>query len=305
MDSKLNSIGGQLDVPKLPDTKTGIKLKQKLLQDEAVQNVKNLRKVALLSIEDKSLVHVSYELFNSIDFQAGTQATKALYNVFNIIDNILNYPYSDEQRVINLTNFQSQVFRQETTLKFLRTLGFEPSISPDVLVLPYDKPVKRLMIAREAMMSKLATKVEAAQSADVESKLGFPTFQRYSELFGTDLTERTAKAEREQLLLSHTEVLKLQEETDCATVEEYVVELGENANEFQLMFMDVLGRSNKAKDVLAVLRDLWLETNVLHKAAVFLRQCFADPVSRAVLSDAKDKNAKFARNLLMIDIMEA
>ena len=48
MDSKLNSIGGQLDVPKLPDTKTGIKLKQKLLQDEAVQNVKNLRKVALL-----------------------------------------------------------------------------------------------------------------------------------------------------------------------------------------------------------------------------------------------------------------
>ena len=105
---------------------------------------------------------MSYELFNSIDFQAGTQATKALYNVFNIIDNILNYPYSDEQRVINLTNFQSQVFRQEATLKFLRTLGFEPSISPDVLVLPYDKPVKRLMIAREAMMSKLATKVEAA-----------------------------------------------------------------------------------------------------------------------------------------------
>jgi len=68
MDSKLNTIGGQLDVPKLADTKTGIKLKQKLLQDESVQNVKNLRKVALLNIEDKSLVHVSYELFNSIDF---------------------------------------------------------------------------------------------------------------------------------------------------------------------------------------------------------------------------------------------
>lgn len=52
-------------------------------------------------------------------------------------------------------------------------------------------------------------------------------------------------------------------------------------------------------------RDLWLEVNVLHKTAIFLRQCFIDPVSRAVLTDAKDKNSKFARNILMIDIMEA
>ena len=52
------------------------------------------------------------------------------------------------------------------------------------------------------------------------------------------------------------------------------------------------------------LRDLWVEINVLHKTAVFLRQCFADPVSRASLSDAKEKNSKFARNILCIDIME-
>lgn len=88
------------------------------------------------------------------------------------------------------------------------------------------------MIAREAMMSKLSTKVEAAQSADVEGKIDFPTFQRLSELFGVDLTEKTSKPERDQILLSHTEVLKLQEETDCKTIEEYVVELGENSNEF-------------------------------------------------------------------------
>jgi hypothetical protein len=62
---------------------------------------------------------------------------------------------------LNLTNFQSPIFRQEATLRFLRTLGFEPSISPEVLVLPYDKPIKRLMIAREALVSKLSTKVEA------------------------------------------------------------------------------------------------------------------------------------------------
>jgi uncharacterized membrane protein len=68
MDSKANSTSSSLDVIKLPDTKTGIKVKQKLLQDESVQNVKNIRKVAHLNIEEKSLVHVSFELFNSIDF---------------------------------------------------------------------------------------------------------------------------------------------------------------------------------------------------------------------------------------------
>ena len=53
------------------------------------------------------------------------------------------------------------------------------------------------MIAREALVSKLTTKIEAVQLADVEGKLGFPTFQRFSELFGVDLSDKTAKSERE------------------------------------------------------------------------------------------------------------
>jgi hypothetical protein len=71
------------------------------------------------------------------------------------------------------------------------------------------------------------------------------------------------------------------------------------------VFADILGNQKKTREILMVLRELWLEINVLHKTAVFLRQCFADPVSRANLTDAKDKNSKFARNILMIDIMEA
>lgn len=35
--------------------------------------------------------------------------------------------------------------------------------------------------------------------------------------------------------------------------------------------MDVLGRNNKAKDILVILKELWLETNVLHKTSIFLR----------------------------------
>jgi len=56
-------------------------------------------------------------------------------------------------------------------------------------------------------------------------------------------------------------------------IEDYITELGENSHEFQMAFMDVLGKQNKTKgrDVLLTIRELWLETNVLHKTAVFLR----------------------------------
>jgi len=33
-------------------------------------------------------------------------------------------------------------------------------------------------------------------------------------------------------MLNQNEVIKLLEETDCRSIEEYIVELGENANEF-------------------------------------------------------------------------
>ena len=88
---------------------------------------------------------------------------------------------------------------------------------------------------------------------------------------GTDLSEKEAESERQTLKLTMKEVRALKEETECASIEEYVIELGENTNEFQLVFMDVLGNTNKSKDVLIKLRDLWVEINVLHKTAVFLR----------------------------------
>jgi hypothetical protein len=62
--------------------------------------------------------------------------------------------------------------------------------------------------------------------------VGFPTFQKFSELFGVDLTEKTSKPEREQIMLNHNEALRLYEETECKSLEEYIVELGENSNEF-------------------------------------------------------------------------
>lgn len=143
--------------------------------------------------------------------------------------------------------------------------------------------------------------------SDVDAKLGFPCFQKYSGVFGCDLTDKTAKVERDSLMLGLDETVRLEVESECRLLEEYVSELGENSHEFQLAFADILGKGQKAKgkDILLIIRELWLECNVLHKTAVFLRQCFADTVCKAALTDAKDKDSKLARGLLGIDIMEA
>lgn len=204
-----------------------------------------------------------------------------------------------------MQRYKHPLFRSESFIKFIRILGFEPSLSPDLLVLPYDKPIKWLMIAREALVSKVKSKVEQNSVGDVEGKIGFPTFQKFSEVFGKDLSKKQHRLERDELGLTQDEAVKIFNETECATLEDYLLELGENTNEFQLVLLDMLGKSAKSRELVQKLRDIYLESSVLHKTAVFLRQCFADPLSRAVLIDAKDKKSKFARNLLEIDIMEA
>ena len=76
----------------------------------------------------------------------------------------------------------------EAALKLLKTVGFEAATTAETLALPYEKPLKWLLIAREALVLKVSTKVENTEISDVEAKMGFPTFQKYSEVFGVDLT---------------------------------------------------------------------------------------------------------------------
>jgi hypothetical protein len=258
-------------------------------------------------MEYRSIIAVTNELYKAIEMSSGLDQTMFLYTIFNILDNVLNYPYSDDQRILYLSRYKSILFKLDITQRFLKTLGFEPSTSADTLCLPYEKTLKLLLLARETLIFKVTNKVEGTEMSDIDTKLGFPTFQKYSSVFGVDLTEKNAKIERDTVGMTAEECMKLHGESECKMIEEYVSELGENSHEFQMAFMDILGKGSKAKgkDILLMLRELWVETNVLHKTSVFLRQCFADPVSRAVLTDAKDKHSKFARSLLGIDIMEA
>jgi hypothetical protein len=83
-----------------------------------------------------------------------------------------------------LSRYKSKLFKLEPTLRFLKTLGFEPSTSADTLCLPYEKPLSSLLIARECLVNRVANKVESTQMSDVDAKMGFPTFQKYSSVFG-------------------------------------------------------------------------------------------------------------------------
>ena len=133
--------------------------------------------------------------------------------------------------------------------------------------------------------------------------MSFPFFQKYSELLGIDLTTNE-KDNQKELKLTPQEANDIFEQTGCQKLEDYIIELGENSEEFQRVLVEILGESPRTNQFLTILREMWIECNVLRQTAVFLRQCFADPVSRAQLSNGKDKKSKLARAIVSINISE-
>lgn len=71
------------------------------------------------------------------------------------------------------------------------------------------------------------------------------------------------------------------------------------------MVSKVFFNKGRAQELLGVLRDMWVECNALRKAAVFIRQTFRDPISRADFCDAQNDHSKVARSLIPIDIVQA
>jgi hypothetical protein len=159
-----------------------------------------------MTLEERSIIGATNEMYKSIDMSSGVEQTMFLYTIFNILDNILNYPYSDNQRILYLSRYKLKIFRLESTLRYLRTLGFEPGTSAETYVYPYDKNLKHILLSRESLVMKVSSKVESTQISDVDAKLGFPTFQKYSDVFGVDLTKKTSKVERDSIYLTLDEV---------------------------------------------------------------------------------------------------
>ena len=150
---------------------------------------------------------------------------------------------------------------------------------------------------------------------DVEEKLKFPFFQNYHEILNKDLTIKTAKPERSLLKLSLTDCQQIREyswilfqilsQSDARSLEEYIIEYGTNNSNFQELIQSILTKQNSQNllsiwefylNNLVILRELWIECNVLRKVAVFIRQNFADEVGKADLCK-KNKASSFAKNV--------
>jgi hypothetical protein len=53
-------------------------------------------KLTDLPMEYRSILASTNELYRAIEMSSGLDQTIFMYTVFNVLDNILNYPYSDD-----------------------------------------------------------------------------------------------------------------------------------------------------------------------------------------------------------------
>jgi hypothetical protein len=83
-------------------------------------------------------------------------------------------------------------------------------------------------------------------------------------------------------------------------LEDYILEYNENKVDFINAIKTAMLTPGKAKELIKILDEMWVECNVLRSTAVFMRQCFADPINRNTLSVGKDPVSKFARNVSYI-----
>ena len=280
------------NIVRLPDTLIGNKLKE----HKRVKNVFGSKKYLGQNEDEKAIMDDVEAL---LDIQSGLNENESSQNhldsVFNMFENILNYPYDDVHRILDLSNYRENKILTSTQFhKLIVDVDFEPGPSEDIMVYPYDKDIGQVLFALDVLISKIS-------SVNVESYMGFPFFQKYSEHLGVDLTIESAGS-HEALNLKHEDAAEIFDQTGCQKLEDYIIELGENSEEFQRVLLDILGHTPSTHQFLTICREMWVECNVLRQTAVFLRQCFADPISRAVLSNSIDRNSKIARSIVNANI---
>ncbi len=61
-----------------------------------IENVSEKPNFKDMDLEYRSILMSTTELFKTIDMSTGIEQTVFLYTIFNLMDNILNYPYSDD-----------------------------------------------------------------------------------------------------------------------------------------------------------------------------------------------------------------
>ena len=163
------------EFPLLPETSAGAKLRLKLRASLNYEDLVELQRFDNGSTKERAIVAAVEELFKAIDSTASGLHARTFDPLFNVFDNIMNYPYEDTHRLINLKRLSQKrlgkIFRVPASHKLLKVLGFEPGAMKESFVLSYDKDLTPLFLSKELLLSRIARKIEELSDIEVEHRL--------------------------------------------------------------------------------------------------------------------------------------
>ncbi len=118
------------------------------------------------------------------------------------MNSIVLHPYVDFYRIVDLTYFKSKFAKVPEAVKLLKVIGFRQGSNSNTYVFGYDQQVQKMMIAKELLAGKVVKREQENSFANLEEKLRFPFFQKYSDLLGMPLLPKTSRDFRSRLKLS-------------------------------------------------------------------------------------------------------
>ncbi len=97
---------------RLPETRMGKKLKNSLKKSGGYVDIYNTKNISSLDVGQAKIVEAVEDFFKEAEATEEGPSTNYITSVFNLLENILNYPYEDEHRIIHLDNYSGKEFLQ-------------------------------------------------------------------------------------------------------------------------------------------------------------------------------------------------
>lgn len=214
-------------------------------------------------------------------------------NLKTTLEAIIGSPHYDVPRILDEYT-HDKLLRNDFVRAIFLDCGFVAGTRPRSLVLPYEKPISRLIMYRDLLEDQL-NKLKDHLDVNIRDFMDFPFITNYVPLFSKDLSQKNLKEERARLKITYDDVMVIKTNLSISSLEEYVMMFGVHPIEFQRVCSQAFTSRHKLKEFYTLLRNLWVECNVLRKVFMFLNQSFNDEISLASLSEKQSENAKTAQ----------
>ena len=114
-----------------------------------------------LDDEERKIVESVESMFKEVEGQVTATHSISLDSIFTLLENILNYPYEDEFRILDVEQFpDNKVLTCAATHLLLELIGFENGSTPTTFVFPHNKDFSKILLALETLISKISLKIE-------------------------------------------------------------------------------------------------------------------------------------------------